>query len=676
MAVLMLFASLWSVIQLAVLGSWSRSLRISTLALALAMGMYGCGILTVLLELLWTRGLSAVTGASISSVVDTAAYTVDPIIEEVVKVLPLILVGWFVRRVSRQLGLTDHLLVGAATGAGFALFETLLRYGTVRSLATEIKGGYLVQASLGGVVYVPGLPTSLLTWLPEPAAVMDILGDGGGGANQHVAWSALAALGVGWFWRRTGRWRYLGAVPLVYASADHMHENLVASSPRLSGIGEGASSVMSWLHGGLGFLVVIALVAAVMLDRVALHGARSAHPEVLLPSERPSGLALLPLPTVARLAAPWTTVIVSRFVLARRAALYAAAADPDDSQLLDHVVRVRDQITRAGKREAWTRAVPGLGLGPVSIRPLLRNWRFVVWLVLLVPPLLYFVVGAFPQTRAIQQGLGSDVGTKVLIGFAVAGLGWLGWQLVAHLRGARAVLALPTGETVGRLLIRVFAGLGSLVAGIVLVATALTGAAGSRVVSNYHALDALGSLLFAAGLLLFLWGLFMFPPFALAALPMGGSILVSTIAGELILTAAGGAFLGSLGLLLNEASGEGSGESSSGESGSSGGKSRFDERLDQAGEKLPDEWGKGNPNKKKPGQRWQDPDNPGNGVRIDEGDPSSPFPSQRVDHVIVRVDGKVIGRDGEPIRGSIKDDAENAHIPLDEWLAWKGWGSP
>lgn len=93
--------------------------------------------------------------------------------------------------------------------------------------------------------------------------------------------------------------------------------------------------------------------------------------------------------------------------------------------------------------------------------------------------------------------------------------------------------------------------------------------------------------------------------------------------------------------------------------------------------KFPTTWGPGKPNKSGVGWRWFDPDNPvGNGVRIDQGNPSSPFPTQRVDHVVVRRDGKVLGRNGQPIEGSIKEDPINAHIPLSEYQNWSTWHSP
>ena len=98
------------------------------------------------------------------------------------------------------------------------------------------------------------------------------------------------------------------------------------------------------------------------------------------------------------------------------------------------------------------------------------------------------------------------------------------------------------------------------------------------------------------------------------------------------------------------------------------------ERLSQL---IPEEWGIGQSTQKGVGWRWSDPENPsGFGIRIDEGLPSSPQLSQRVDHVIVRYNGRVIGRDGNAIPGSIADYGLLAHIPLSDWLTWAAWYSP
>ncbi len=98
----------------------------------------------------------------------------------------------------------------------------------------------------------------------------------------------------------------------------------------------------------------------------------------------------------------------------------------------------------------------------------------------------------------------------------------------------------------------------------------------------------------------------------------------------------------------------------------------------EAADKVPKDWGSPKPNSKGTGERWLDPKNPnGNGVRIDKGDPKSPQPSQRVDHVIVRSGGKVIGPDGNPIPpGASIQDNPQTHIPLQQWLKWQSWDHP
>ena len=102
----------------------------------------------------------------------------------------------------------------------------------------------------------------------------------------------------------------------------------------------------------------------------------------------------------------------------------------------------------------------------------------------------------------------------------------------------------------------------------------------------------------------------------------------------------------------------------------------FKSRLDISRSSQPENTrilGRCTAKKKKPGWRWRDPTNKGNGVRIDKGDADSSFPSQQVDHVLIRKAGQVIGKNGQPIAGSIKNSPTEAHIPLDEWLQWQTW---
>ncbi len=574
MALLMLVATAWAVTQLTVLASWSRSVRFSTLLLVVGFGAYACGVAAVVVQWCWTRLFSALTHTSLVTLVDTASYTVDPVIEEVLKVLPLVLVGVLLPRVRRQLGITDYVLVGAAIGAGFGLFESLMRFGTVRASTTSVEDGYLVQASLGGAVVVPRVGTTLTSWLPEPTSTEAILGPSTGGIS-HLAWTALAGAGIGWLWRRSGPQRWWGLVPVVYACADHMLYNYAVLSGTVSGPLGPVNAAVAWVHQHLGFFVLAGLVTAVILDRLTLASVREEHPELLLTRERTDGLEIRPLWEFARVAPPWTALVAGRFVLSRRAALYASALDPAESRLVDLVAQTCAQMDRARDPVRWaeaTRRVPRTpGALLATVGRLLRDWRVVLWLVVLVPALLYLVVGGFPATRSLQEMFRTSVGSWLLLACTAAGIVLLILQLLPLIRSRRGWLTVPAGETVGRYCIRIGIGVGALAAGVVLLLAGVTvGGSGERtLVTNVHALDALGSMLVVLGLALFLWGLLMFPPVALAVTTLGTLVLVPTVTGAFVLTTTGAAVLGGVGVYLNEASetGGSSGRSGSGLSG-------------------------------------------------------------------------------------------------------------
>lgn len=97
--------------------------------------------------------------------------------------------------------------------------------------------------------------------------------------------------------------------------------------------------------------------------------------------------------------------------------------------------------------------------------------------------------------------------------------------------------------------------------------------------------------------------------------------------------------------------------------------------LERGASRVPSSWGPGLANKKGVGTRWTDPANQGNGIRIDQGIPGSGWPSQQVDHVVVRSGGKILGPDGKPIVGSLAENPQ-AHIPLSDWLKWADWNLP
>jgi PrsW family intramembrane metalloprotease len=318
----MVFAACWGVVQLAMLGSAARSLRVGTLLLAVGAGVYGCGVLAVIVEYAWTHVRANVTGVPIYQVVATGSYTVDPFVEEIAKVVPLLLLAWGARA-RLQRGLTDYLLLGAATGAGFGLAEAVMRFGTRAGTAVRMPGGWVLPISLSP----PTVPTPVAavgSWLPAPSG-----GDGllslsvGSGTNLHLAWSALAGLGVGLAVRGRGPVRLLGPLLVVLVGADHAAYNFDAHHPGDTGLGGHFAAPLVAAQPLLWLWPLLALAVAVTLDLRWLRRACGLAPDLRLRREHEgTAPATLRLARYTLLGLPWTPLIIARFTLLRRAALY------------------------------------------------------------------------------------------------------------------------------------------------------------------------------------------------------------------------------------------------------------------------------------------------------------------------------------------------------------------
>ncbi len=549
MVLLMTVAAVVSVTQLALIGAWARSLRVTTLLLGVLAGFLVCGPAAVALQWAWTRAVAGIGPWSLRDVVDTAGWTVDPLLEEVVKVAPLALLAWRWVHSHRQLGYVDHLLAGGALGMGFELFEATLRFGRLGMLAMPTTGGYVVTGNLAGVVTVPSIWTSLTTWQPAPASFAPLFSVGEPEAIQHLVWTALAGAGVAWFTRRRDMWRWAGALPLVVATLDHANYNADATGVAVAATS--TSAVIAWVGYRLSGLLVVGILAGTAADRTVLARARRDRRDVLLPGEPAHGLDPRAVAHAGLLAPPWSTAVTWRLVLARRAALTASALP--GSTLVD---RVRDDVTLLAQatdvgrwRSAGRRLMDRPDLG------VLRSWRSVVWLVCAFPPLAYLVVGGFPATRALQRSMAGPVGTWSLVLAVAAGGVLVATQVPGWVRQLRSVKEPALHEERLRVGTRCAAGTASLVTGVLLLAaTALSGDPTRGVVRNFHALDALSSAQFVLGLAIIAASFLFFPPAAAFAV---------TTAGTLVLTGSGvalaaGTVVGShlvLQALLSEASG-------------------------------------------------------------------------------------------------------------------------
>jgi RsiW-degrading membrane proteinase PrsW (M82 family) len=580
----MAVAACVGVLQLAVLG-WpaGRTVRIGTLLLAVLVGVYACGVVVLALEYLYTRGASAILGQRLSETVRTASYTVDPFIEEIGKVAPLLIVA-VSARVRRQWGLTDYVLLGAATGAGFGLLEAVLRVSHRTDSAIAIAEGWVIPVGLSAV-FIPDLGTSLTSWLPAPFSAESLAFVTEPETYVHLAWSAGAGLGAGVLLRASGPRRLFGLVPIAYVSAAHAAHNYDVSVTGHSAVGDALATPLMWSNQLLWLLPPACLAVAGVLDRRDIARGRAATADVLLTNDRG---ALL---TFAGLRPPWTTIIATRFVRARRSLFYARGTDAD---LHDAVRAIRDAMAGSNRREAWRGvAVPA---GTFAVGRLLRDWRLWSWLVLAVPTVVYLVVAAFPSTGGLQNAIiDSDVSRIVLPALMAAALLWLAWRLAELIRERTPPVL---GEGLARTRLRLLAALAALPVGAYSLWRVVGGAdLDDPAIRNFHLLDALAAaLLIALVVLVIALAVAAFPPGGLALAGIGGAGGAAvTISGELVL---GTAIVGTLStILLMQANSGGSGSGGDGGSAGPNGPERDGIRLDSTGKvhgrlpnRVPDHW--------------------------------------------------------------------------------------
>lgn len=561
MVVLMTIAAVVSIVQLALLGSWARSLRVLTLLQAAAVGFLACAPVAVTVQWLLTRGLAAVGPWQLADVVRTAGWSYDPLIEEVVKIAPLALLAWRRPRVHRQLGWVDHLLVGAALGVGFQLAEAALRYGRVKAIAMATPGGWLVDGSLLSTVTVPTVWASLTSWLPAPVSYEQWLGSVTD-TVQHLIWTALAAAGIAWVARRDDRTRWLGLLPLLIVGLDHALYNGAAAAISVPFL----STVSGWVDSMFAVLLPLALVALVAADRWTLARVRAERPDLLLAGEAKTGLGPSPLFRVALGGLPWSALATWTVVLERRAALNALSAGVPKPELADMVGQAVAQLGSGIEPGRWTGAARTLWRA-VDLRTL-RSWRVVLWLISLLPALVYLVAGGFPATRGLQAVLTSTVGAWLVVAGLLAGGAVVASGLPRVVRRLRKIAEPALHETRLRPAGQLLTATASLASTAILLALlAVVRDPGETIVRNFHVLDALSSAELILGLALILLSFALFPPAGALVLTTAGTVVVTGSGAAL----AAGTFVGSslvVHALLNQASGGDTGSSSSGSSSS------------------------------------------------------------------------------------------------------------
>ncbi|TQJ87376.1 PrsW family intramembrane metalloprotease [Streptomyces sp. SLBN-31] len=465
MTLVMAVAVFWGVLQLFAVSWPTRSVRLSTVLLALAVGVYGCGVATALVQLAYTRLYADQSGQSLVTVVNTTGYTVAPWVEELIKVAPLLLAEGSLK-VRRQWGLTDFVVVGAALGAGFGLLEAVLRFGLDADRAMARDGGWIIPDSLSPP-YVPGLKQVLTTWLPAPFSQLKLGGPAVTETFSHLVLTAMAGLGAGLLWRARGWVRLVSALPVAAAVAYHTVNNYAVQEP--------ASRAAHWLEsldGRAWAAPLVCLAIAGVVDLRQIHRGKRTVPGVLLTSERADGDSLGALLRYAAWRPPWSLVIALRYVRLRRSLLYAAASAPTDDagELHQAVARITTRIEASDNQDAWRALdIRALLKAARTARGNRRRWLLVIPCVLVLPSLLFLGVGSFTSTAGLQRFFSTGSGPKVLMGFGIAALAWIAYQLAVLLRMWRTASAQPLGELLAIHRFRLGTALGSATTGVLLL---------------------------------------------------------------------------------------------------------------------------------------------------------------------------------------------------------------
>ncbi len=496
MVISIVAAYAWGVLQLIVLGSFARTVRIRTVYAALAVGLYLCAPLTVVLQASWTGLVAPLLGMSAPELVRAASYTVDPFLEELMKMLPLALL-MLVPTFRRQWSFTDFVLIGAATGAGFGLAEDLYRFGASADRAEGIAGGWALVFSQG-YLFVPSIFKTLTSWLP--------VGVAGGTSdvarlNVHLVWSSVVGLAVGLtVLSRTKASRLTALGLLVCISLDHAAGNM-------SDVGNSWLFFLSWPLAALvhlrGLMPIAALAVALWLDQ-RRQGVRDSV-DLLLQTERSAPSRLKGTLVAAFSRPPWSLIAVDRFVRMRRAVLTERTAATAQADTLGALVMTeRDRVDR--ELAQWQTDVPALfppGWTLSSLGVALRRPAVILWLVILTPSVLWFVIGGWPQTAGLQVFMKQPAVWMVLFPVSVLAQAWIAWRTIAGLRSWSLARDASVGDDAATVGLRVACGIGAVSLGAFSLLRMLGGITpGSSIFASLHAQDAANHLTPAGGSML------------------------------------------------------------------------------------------------------------------------------------------------------------------------------
>jgi len=380
MVAILLLADAWALMQIALLTAPWRTVGIRTIALAFCAGFGVTAPLVLFIQWAWVNAYQDITGTWSfvmffpGQLVETAGYTVDPFLEEIGKLLPLILL-MVLPRTKYRLGLSDSLVLGAALGAGFGFAEQTMRiteWVPERGLSwSSFNQAWTVPFFLS-TLYIPGPLKILTSWIPNATQWHSLPSFEWLGTqleltdfHRHLVWSAVAGLGVGVLFRVRSRLRWLGALLWLWAGFDHVFVNFVLSSQKIYGF-FAVAAVFSALTGfgqWATLALAVGIAVACLYDAKTQQRALREAPELWLAEEKqlgfPFGSILAFLKRPPRL---WGAII--RFMRERNNWAYAQrylAESPPQLHFRQELSRIQEQLcTGASQGSETTKTKPSL----------------------------------------------------------------------------------------------------------------------------------------------------------------------------------------------------------------------------------------------------------------------------------------------------------------------------
>ena len=380
MVAILLLAHAWALMQIALLTAPWRTVGIQTIALAFCAGFGVTAPLVLFIQWAWVNAYQDITGTWSfvmffpGQLVETAGYTVDPFLEEIGKLLPLILL-MILPRTRYRFGLSDSLVLGAALGAGFGFAEETMRiteWIPERGLSwSRFDQAWTVPFFLS-TLYIPGPLKILTSWIPNATQWHSLPSFEWLGTqleltdfHRHLVWSAVAGLGVGVLFRVRSRLRWLGALLWLWAGFDHVFANFALSSQKIHGF-FAVAAVFSALTGfgqWATLALAVGIAVACLYDAKTQQRALREAPELWLAEEKqlgfPFGSILAFLKRPPRL---WGAII--RFMRERNNWAYAQrylAESPPQLHFRQELSRIQEQLcTGASQGSETTKTKPSL----------------------------------------------------------------------------------------------------------------------------------------------------------------------------------------------------------------------------------------------------------------------------------------------------------------------------